>query len=207
MHVGPVQHSNSFDDFAPVAMSQHQQTASYGSDGFDAFDEPAIWDSSSPPAAEAEPAQPAAYATKTHAVAATYADAEPPSRSKPASPPPQPSVRQPSRGRPAGFDPRAAAGGFQEGFIDESDFGSSPRDGNPFGGDGGPGSSHSSPRRRQGSDRGHMSIGSIGSLGGTSARSPRSRDGSPTSGAEPGGSDSVFASAYQVSWECTSPTT
>lgn len=201
VHSAPVHHGSGFDDFAPAAAPQHQQTASYGSDGFDAVDGPAIWDSSSPPAAEAEPAQPAAFVTTTHAVAASYADAEPPSRPKPASPPPQPSVRKPSRGRPAGFDPRAAAGGFQEGFIDESDFGSSPRDGNPFGGDGGPGSSHSSPRRRPGSDRGHMSIGSLGSLGSSSARSPRSRDGSPTSGAEPGGSDSVFASAYQAHQE------
>jgi hypothetical protein len=55
-------------------------------------------------------------------------------------------LRQPSRGRPAGFDPRAVAGGFaEEGFIDESDFASSPQEGNPFGSEGA-GSGHSSPR-------------------------------------------------------------
>lgn len=54
--------------------------------------------------------------------------------------------RQPSRGRPAGFDPRAVAGGFaEEGFINESDFASSPHGSNPFSSEGG-GSGHSSPR-------------------------------------------------------------
>lgn len=61
-------------------------------------------------------------------------------------------------------------------------------------------------RRHKGrSDRGHMSIGSIGSLDGSVALSPLSRDGSPTAAAEAetsSGAGGIFGSAYQVSLCC-----
>ncbi len=200
LHHAP-QYSSGFKDIGqPAAASQHRANASVVSDG---FEDAAIWDS---PAA----AEPQLFSTEeAHAVAGSYAEAEPPAAPAPLQQPAQAAPRTRSPTRPK-FDPRAAAGGFEDGF-DEASFGdsTSPRDGgNPFGDGGGSPPAQPAPQRQPpGTDLGYMSSGSWDSAASPragGARSPRSRDVSPTAAAAQSNSGSIFASAYQVTLECRS---
>lgn len=194
------QYSSGFEDFGqPAAAPQHRANASVVSDG---FEDAAIWDS---PAAAA----PQLFSTEAHAVAGSYAEAEPPAPPAALQQPAQAASRARSPTRPK-FDPRAAAGGFEDGF-DEASFGdsTSPRDGgNPFGDGGGSPPAQSTPQRQPlGADLGYMSSGSwegAASPRAGGARSPRSQDVSPTAAAAQSNSGSIFASAYQVTLECRS---